>query len=337
MADEVSKVSDLMGPEDDPVVQAGYEPLFVLNSESPAPLGNGSVSADFGIASTREVQTLLGRVNLLRNTTESTESGDQSEEYPYAAEPLPQDEPPAQYMQLTQTPDSGDARAAAATGTTKDDPWLLNDSEYDRQQSTATNDEGKTDASEGVGSNATVAATAAGVEVGVIMGSDSDLPTMAAAAEILEQFEIPFELTIVSAHRTPVRLQSYAQSARRRGLRVIIAGAGGAAHLPGMVPVKTSTLSGIDSLYSIVQMPRGVPVATVAIGNAKNAGILAAKILAVRDEALTRRLQCFMKVQTNEVLEKAKKLESMGWKEYLTEYQAAKKKAAAVPDKAVGI
>jgi phosphoribosylaminoimidazole carboxylase PurE protein len=127
--------------------------------------------------------------------------------------------------------------------------------------------------------------------VGVIMGSQSDLPTMHAAVDILKKFGIPYEVDIVSAHRTPDKLMEYSRSAVGRGLRVIIAGAGGAAHLPGMVaamtplpvvgvPVKTSTLNGVDSLYSIVQMPRGVPVATVAIGNAMNAGLLAVRILA---------------------------------------------------------
>jgi len=130
--------------------------------------------------------------------------------------------------------------------------------------------------------------------VGIIMGSDSDLPVMEEASAILNQFDIPYEITIVSAHRTPERLYSYAKEARGRGLKVIIAGAGGAAHLPGMaasltalpvigVPVKTSNLNGIDSLYSIVQMPPGVPVATVAINGAKNAGILAAQILGIYD------------------------------------------------------
>ena len=127
--------------------------------------------------------------------------------------------------------------------------------------------------------------------VGVIMGSDSDLPCMIDACNMLEQFGVPYETTIVSAHRTPQRMVTYAGEAAGRGLRVIIAGAGGAAHLPGMVaaltplpvigvPVKTSALSGVDSLYSIVQMPGGVPVATVAIGNAKNAGLLAIRMLA---------------------------------------------------------
>ena len=128
-------------------------------------------------------------------------------------------------------------------------------------------------------------------QIGIIMGSDSDLPTMQAAIQICEEFEIAHEVAIVSAHRTPERMVEYAKTAHERGLKVIIAGAGGAAHLPGMVaaltplpvvgvPVKTSTLSGIDSLYSIVQMPGGIPVATVAIGNAKNAGLLAVQILA---------------------------------------------------------
>ena len=121
--------------------------------------------------------------------------------------------------------------------------------------------------------------------IGIIMGSDSDLPTMTAAIAICEQFNVPHEVAIVSAHRTPERMVEYAQTAHKRGLKVIIAGAGGAAHLPGMVaaltplpvigvPIQTKTLQGIDSLYSIVQMPAGIPVATVAIGNATNAGLL---------------------------------------------------------------
>ncbi|MCB1786229.1 MAG: 5-(carboxyamino)imidazole ribonucleotide mutase [Chromatiaceae bacterium] len=137
--------------------------------------------------------------------------------------------------------------------------------------------------------------------VGIIMGSDSDLPVMQDAASILNEFGVPYEMTIVSAHRTPARLYDYAQGARARGIGVIIAGAGGAAHLPGMaaaltelpvigVPVKTSALSGQDSLLSIVQMPAGVPVATVAINGAKNAGILAAQILGVADPALLDRV-----------------------------------------------
>jgi 5-(carboxyamino)imidazole ribonucleotide mutase len=140
--------------------------------------------------------------------------------------------------------------------------------------------------------------------VGIIMGSDSDLPVMQAAADMLDELAVPYEMTIVSAHRTPKRLYEYAESAAERGLKVIIAGAGGAAHLPGMaaaisplpvigVPVKTSTLSGEDSLLSIVQMPGGVPVATVAINGAKNAGILAAQMLAISDHALLERIRAY--------------------------------------------
>ena len=137
--------------------------------------------------------------------------------------------------------------------------------------------------------------------VGIIMGSDSDLPVMEGAAEMLRKLDVAYEMTIVSAHRTPTRLYEYAQGARERGLRVIIAGAGGAAHLPGLaaaltplpvigVPVKSSALSGEDSLLSIVQMPAGVPVATVAINGAKNAGILAAQILGASDSELLDRV-----------------------------------------------
>jgi 5-(carboxyamino)imidazole ribonucleotide mutase len=156
--------------------------------------------------------------------------------------------------------------------------------------------------------------------VGIIMGSDSDLPVMRAAAEMLDRFCVPYEMTIVSAHRTPKRLYDYAACARGRGLRVIIAGAGGAAHLPGMVaaisplpvvgvPVKSSALSGEDSLLSIVQMPRGVPVATVAINGAANAGILAAQILGAADEALLQRVADYKKGLESEVLRKAERLE----------------------------
>ena len=138
-------------------------------------------------------------------------------------------------------------------------------------------------------------------KVGVIMGSDSDWPTMRKACEILDEFDIAYEKKVVSAHRTPDVMAEYGKTARDRGLKVIIAGAGGAAHLPGMtaayttlpvigVPVKTSTLSGLDSLYSIVQMPNGVPVATVAIGKAKNAGLLAARILSTSDEDLFKKM-----------------------------------------------
>lgn len=139
------------------------------------------------------------------------------------------------------------------------------------------------------------------IKVGIIMGSDSDLPVMQAAADQLSEFGIAYEMTIVSAHRTPQRLYDYSQTAIERGLKVIIAGAGGAAHLPGMVaaitslpvigvPVKSSALSGEDSLLSIVQMPPGVPVATVAINGAKNAGILAAQILGTEDSAIAKQV-----------------------------------------------
>ncbi len=152
--------------------------------------------------------------------------------------------------------------------------------------------------------------------VGVIMGSRSDWPTMALAAEMLDSFDIPYETKIVSAHRTPDRLFQYAKGAADRGLKVIIAGAGGAAHLPGMaasmtrlpvigVPVQSKTLKGLDSLLSIVQMPAGVPVATVAIGDAgaKNAGLLAAEILATSDDALAARLEAWRANQTASVAE----------------------------------
>lgn len=157
--------------------------------------------------------------------------------------------------------------------------------------------------------------------VGIIMGSDSDLPVMREAAEILTQFEIPYEMTIVSAHRTPDKLYSYSKEAKDRGIKVIIAGAGGAAHLPGMVaamtalpvvgvPVKTSTLNGVDSLYSVVQMPPGVPVATVAINGAKNAGILAAQILGTVDEKVYNAVDKYKKDLESMVLKKAEDLES---------------------------
>lgn len=156
--------------------------------------------------------------------------------------------------------------------------------------------------------------------VGIIMGSDSDLPVMREAAEVLTQFEVPYEMTIVSAHRTPDKLYSYSKEAKDRGIKVIIAGAGGAAHLPGMVaamtalpvvgvPVKTSTLNGVDSLYSVVQMPPGVPVATVAINGAKNAGILAAQILGTSDEKVYNAVDKYKKDLEKMVLEKAEKLE----------------------------
>ena len=144
--------------------------------------------------------------------------------------------------------------------------------------------------------------------VGVIMGSKSDLETMRPCVDVLEEFGVPHEVQIVSAHRTPDAMAEYAKSARSRGLKVIVAGAGGAAHLPGMVashttlpvigvPVETKSLGGVDSLYSILQMPAGVPVATVAIGNAKNAGLLAIRILASSDEKLAAKLDEFKKAQ----------------------------------------
>jgi len=152
--------------------------------------------------------------------------------------------------------------------------------------------------------------------VGVIMGSRSDWPTLSKAAEILAELGVPYETKVVSAHRTPDRLVEYAKSARDRGLRIIIAGAGGAAHLPGMVasmtslpvlgvPVKSSALSGLDSLLSIVQMPKGIPVGTLAIGEAgaANAGILAASMLANNDAALLKRLDAYRQAQTDAVAE----------------------------------
>jgi 5-(carboxyamino)imidazole ribonucleotide mutase len=155
--------------------------------------------------------------------------------------------------------------------------------------------------------------------VGIIMGSDSDLPVMREAAEVLREFGVSFEMTIVSAHRTPGRLYEYAQSARGRGIRVIIAGAGGAAHLPGMaasitelpvigVPVKSAALSGQDSLLSIVQMPAGVPVATVAINGARNAGILATQVLGVANPVLLDRVANYKKDLETMVMGKVAKM-----------------------------
>lgn len=152
--------------------------------------------------------------------------------------------------------------------------------------------------------------------IGIIMGSDSDLEVMQEAAKILEEFKVSYEITVVSAHRTPERLMEYAKTARERGLHVIIAGAGGAAHLPGMVasvttlpvigvPVKLKALDGMDSLLSIVQMPGGVPVATVAINGAKNAGILAVQILATTNNRLAEQLQAYKNNMKEEVLKKA--------------------------------
>ncbi|KKI98254.1 5-(carboxyamino)imidazole ribonucleotide mutase [Prochlorothrix hollandica] len=167
-------------------------------------------------------------------------------------------------------------------------------------------------------------------QIGIIMGSDSDLPTMAAAIAVCEEFGIAHEVAIVSAHRTPDRMVDYAQQAHRRGIKVIIAGAGGAAHLPGMVaaltplpvvgvPVATRHLQGLDSLYSIVQMPGGIPVATVAIGNAKNAGLLAVQILACQQPNLLAQVQAYRQSLTTQVTEKQAKLEQLGYQAYLAQ------------------
>ena len=165
-------------------------------------------------------------------------------------------------------------------------------------------------------------------QVGIVMGSDSDMPIMAKAADILEELGVSYEMTIISAHREPDVFFEYARSAEEKGFMVIIAGAGKAAHLPGMcaaifpmpvigVPMKTSDLGGVDSLYSIVQMPSGIPVATVAIGGGQNAGILAAKILAVSDPALLERLKEYSKSLKESVQEKDAKLQEVGYKSYL--------------------
>lgn len=164
--------------------------------------------------------------------------------------------------------------------------------------------------------------------VSICMGSDSDLPVMQEAAEILEQFEVPYEITIVSAHRTAQRLYDYATTASEKSLQVIIAGAGGAAHLPGMVasmtslpvigvPIKTSTLNGVDSLYSIVQMPGGVPVASVAINGAKNAGLLAVRMLGASNPEIRTKMVAYQKELESSVLSKAEKLEEIGYSKYL--------------------
>jgi 5-(carboxyamino)imidazole ribonucleotide mutase len=164
--------------------------------------------------------------------------------------------------------------------------------------------------------------------IGIIMGSDSDLPTMKEAIVVCEEFAVPCEVGIVSAHRTPERMVEYAKIAHQRGLKVIIAGAGGAAHLPGMVaaltplpvigvPVTSRHLQGVDSLYSIVQMPAGIPVATVAIGNARNAGLLAIQILAIADAALLEKVQQYRHSLNQMVMEKQAKLDEIGYQKYL--------------------
>jgi len=162
------------------------------------------------------------------------------------------------------------------------------------------------------------------------MGSDSDLGVMKEAAEILDEFGIKYQLTIVSAHRTPKRMFEFAFSAKMNGIKVIIAGAGGAAHLPGMVasltplpvigvPIKTKTMDGLDSLLSIAQMPPGIPVATVAVNGAKNAGILAASIIGASDKNVLTKVSKYKKGLEKQVLKKAKKLEKIKYKKYLNE------------------
>ncbi|HWK07245.1 MAG TPA: 5-(carboxyamino)imidazole ribonucleotide mutase [Puia sp.] len=164
------------------------------------------------------------------------------------------------------------------------------------------------------------------ISVGIIMGSDSDLPVMKAAADMLTELGVGYELTVVSAHRTPLRMVDYASQAAQRGLKVIIAGAGGAAHLPGMVasitslpvigvPIKSSnSIDGWDSVLSILQMPGGIPVATVALNGAKNAGILAATIIGAFDPLVSARITSYKKSLETEVLKKVDKLKSEGWK-----------------------
>ena len=166
--------------------------------------------------------------------------------------------------------------------------------------------------------------------IGIIMGSDSDLPTMSDAIAVCAEFAVETEVAIVSAHRTPDRMVEYAKLAHSRGIKVIIAGAGGAAHLPGMVasltplpvigvPVPSRHLQGLDSLYSIVQMPAGIPVATVAIGNAKNAGLLAVQILATHQPQLLERVQQYRQTLAQSVIDKQAKLEQLGHQKYLAQ------------------
>lgn len=168
------------------------------------------------------------------------------------------------------------------------------------------------------------------MKVGVIMGSDSDLPVMKEAVEVLELFEIPYEISIISAHRTPEKAIEYAKEAEERGIEVIIAGAGGAAHLPGVVagyttlpvigvPIKTKVLEGIDSLLSIVQMPVGIPVAVVGINNAKNAGLLAIHILSLKYPEIRKKIKDYRDKLKKSVIEKNQKLQELGYKKYLEE------------------
>ncbi|MEA4925032.1 MAG: 5-(carboxyamino)imidazole ribonucleotide mutase [Syntrophomonadaceae bacterium] len=164
--------------------------------------------------------------------------------------------------------------------------------------------------------------------VGIIMGSDSDLPIMQDAVDVLEEFEISYDLTVCSAHRLPRETADYALTAEEQGMEVIIAGAGGAAHLPGViaayttlpvigVPIKTSTLAGLDSLYSIVQMPKGIPVATVAINGSANAALLAVEIMALKDPALRQQLKLYRQHMAEGVLKKDRQLKELGLQDYL--------------------
>ena len=165
-------------------------------------------------------------------------------------------------------------------------------------------------------------------KVGIVMGSDSDLPIMSKAAAMLEKFGIEYEMTIISAHRMPDIFYDYAKTAKDKGFQVIIAGAGGAAHLPGMcaaifplpvigVPIHSKALSGVDSLYSIVSMPSGIPVATVAIDGAANAGILAAKMIAISDEAVYEKIVAYKDELKDGVVAKKEKIEKIGYKAYM--------------------
>ncbi len=166
--------------------------------------------------------------------------------------------------------------------------------------------------------------------IGIIMGSDSDLPTMKAAIAVCEEFDVSYEVKILSAHRTPERMLDYAKTADTKGIKVIIAGAGGAAHLPGMVasltplpvigvPVATKNLQGVDSLYSIVQMPRGIPVATVAIGNAQNAGLLAIQIIGSHNKELLKKVKDYRQQLRQMVIDKQEQLDDLGYQKYLTQ------------------
>jgi len=168
------------------------------------------------------------------------------------------------------------------------------------------------------------------INVSIIMGSDSDLSIMAEAAKVMEKFDITYSMTIASAHRTPEHLSGYVLDMLHKGVCVFIAGAGGAAHLPGViasltcvpvigVPIKTSTLNGLDSLYSIVQMPKGMPVATVAINSAANAGLLAAQIIALTDETAAKKYQDYRMKMKTEVEQKAARLNEIGYEQYLSQ------------------